>query len=107
MEQDSIDILRKDSGDQIKDIDNQFGVISEEPLEEEGGEVDPAFNLSQSAILAQDSFSARPSQGMYFGIVDEVNHYGFADGDNLFDENDSLLGGMNPEEQLNPINFTQ
>jgi len=47
--------------------------------------------------LAQDSFSCRPSQGMYNGLVDEFNHYGYADGDNLFDENDSLLDDMEPE----------
>ena len=69
--------------------------------------MNPAFNLSQSAILAQDSFSCRPSQGMYFGLVDEVNHYGYADGDNLFDENDSLLDDMEPERRFNPSNFTQ
>jgi len=34
---------------------------------------------------------------MYFGLVDEVNHYGYTDGDNLFaDENDSLLDEMEP-----------
>lgn len=46
---------------------------------------------------------------MYFGMVDEVNHYGYDDGDNLFegDENDSLLEDMDPERRLNPEHFTQ
>lgn len=46
---------------------------------------------------------------MYFGLVDEVNHYGYDDGENLFDgdENDSLLDDMEPERKFNPNNFTQ
>jgi len=70
--------------------------------------MNPAFNLSQSAILAQDSFSCRPSQGMYFGMVDEMNHYGYDDDNNFFggDENDSLLEDMDPERKFNPTNFT-
>ena len=59
-------------------------MIAEKSSEEDTGEKEVNRSLSQSAILAQDSFSFRPSQGMYFGLVDEVNHYGYDDGDNLF-----------------------